>query len=82
MIQRDHVELRPEQVAIPPGHAWNRLPIVGAGLAGLEGRESRQLSQGEKASRATHVLSNAGTLAELDERVVELVDELEGTGGV
>jgi len=27
---RDHVALRPEQAAIPPGHAWNRLPVIGA----------------------------------------------------
>jgi hypothetical protein len=33
MIERDHVALRPEQVAIPPGHPWNRLPVVGAGAA-------------------------------------------------
>jgi hypothetical protein len=30
MIQRDHVSLRPEQVTIPPGHSWNRMPVVGA----------------------------------------------------
>ena len=33
--ERDHVELRPEQATIPPGHAWNRLPLVGAVLAVL-----------------------------------------------
>jgi hypothetical protein len=27
--ERDHVALRPEQVTIPPGHSWNRLPIIG-----------------------------------------------------
>lgn len=32
---RDHVELRPEQVAIPPGHSWNRFPAIGAGCAVL-----------------------------------------------
>jgi hypothetical protein len=32
---RDRVELRPEQVTIPPGHPWNRLPIVGVMCAGL-----------------------------------------------
>ena len=32
---RDSVELRPEQVTIPPGHAWNRLPIVGVVCAVL-----------------------------------------------
>ena len=31
--QRDHVALRPEQVTIPPGHSWNRLPIIGAASA-------------------------------------------------
>lgn len=30
---RDHIELRPEQVAIPPGHSWNRLPAIGGGCA-------------------------------------------------
>jgi hypothetical protein len=29
------VELRPEQVTIPPGHSWNRLPIVGVVCAVL-----------------------------------------------
>jgi len=32
---RDRVELRPEQVTIPPGHSWNRLPIVGVVCAVL-----------------------------------------------
>src|SRR5687768_6713666 len=33
--ERDHVELRAEQVTIPAGHAWNRIPVIGAGLAVL-----------------------------------------------
>jgi hypothetical protein len=33
--ERDHVALRPEQATIPPGHSWNRLPVVGAGCAVL-----------------------------------------------
>ena len=33
--ERDHVALRPEQATIPPGHSWNRLPVVGAGFAVL-----------------------------------------------
>jgi len=32
---RDRVALRPEQATIPPGHPWNRLPIVGAVCAVL-----------------------------------------------
>src|SRR5512144_1002434 len=31
--ERDHVALRPEQVTIPPGHPWNRMPVIGAGCA-------------------------------------------------
>ncbi|MBA3886996.1 MAG: quinol:cytochrome C oxidoreductase [Acidobacteria bacterium] len=34
--ERDHVALRPEQAAIPPGHSWNRLPVVG-GVGALLG---------------------------------------------
>src|SRR3989337_653314 len=34
---RDPVALRPEQVTIPPGHAWNRLPVIGVGCAVLGG---------------------------------------------
>jgi dephospho-CoA kinase len=66
-------------VVAPDGHREAR--AGGTGLAGLEGRETRQLSQEEKAARATHVLSNEGTLAELDRRVAELVGELEPIGG-
>ena len=31
--ERDRVSLRPEQATIPPGHPWNRLPLIGAGCA-------------------------------------------------
>ncbi len=33
--ERDHVALRPEQATIPPGHPWNRLPVIAAGVAVL-----------------------------------------------
>jgi hypothetical protein len=33
MIPDHEVVLRPEQVAIPHGHPWNRLPVIAAGLA-------------------------------------------------
>ena len=29
----DRAALRPEQATIPPGHTWNRLPVIGAGSA-------------------------------------------------
>ena len=31
--ERDHVELRPEQATIPPGHPWNRVPVIAAVFA-------------------------------------------------
>ena len=42
----------------------------------LEGRSGRQLSQEEKAARATHVLTNDGSLAELEEQVGRLMTTL------
>src|SRR6187401_19322 len=35
--ENDRVALRPEQTTIPPGHPWNRLPLVGAVCAVLGG---------------------------------------------
>ena len=40
----------------------------GRDLAALEGRSGRQLSQEEKAERATHVIVNDGSLAELESK--------------
>ena len=31
--ERDHVALRPEQATIPPGHSWNRIPLIGVVFA-------------------------------------------------
>jgi dephospho-CoA kinase len=53
----------------------------GRDLAALEGRSERQLSQAEKAERATHVINNDGTLAELEAQIAALIRELrEGQG--
>jgi hypothetical protein len=32
---RERVAVRPEEATIPPGHSWNRLPVIGAGAAVL-----------------------------------------------
>jgi dephospho-CoA kinase len=42
----------------------------------LEGRSGRQLSQDEKAARATHVITNDGSLAELEHEVARLLPAL------
>src|SRR5215471_14934623 len=34
MSERD-VALRPEQATIPPGHPWNRIPMIGGAIAVL-----------------------------------------------
>jgi dephospho-CoA kinase len=47
-----------------------------AGLRGtdlLEARSDRQLPQAEKAARAEHVITNDGSLEELERQIVELV---------
>ncbi len=31
--ERDRVALRPEQASIPPGHPWNRIPMIAGGVA-------------------------------------------------
>ena len=74
---RDRVALRLEQVTIPPGHPWNRLPIVGAGCAvlGAAGAEVVRVQGGDSG------LSWDDILAELAAReVMSLL--LEGGSGV
>ena len=33
--EHDHVTLRPEQATIPPGHSWNRIPLIAGVVAVL-----------------------------------------------
>jgi dephospho-CoA kinase len=54
--------------------------LAGGGLVGLGGRLGRQLSQDEKAARATHVVRNDGTLAELHAKIADLARELTENG--
>jgi dephospho-CoA kinase len=46
------------------------------GIAEFEGREARQLPQDEKASRATHVVRNDGTLEQLEAELARLWPKL------
>jgi dephospho-CoA kinase len=50
--------------------------IAGRDQATLASREARQLPQGEKARRATYVVVNDGSVAELRERLAEVLDQL------
>jgi dephospho-CoA kinase len=55
-----------------------RQRISARGVGELAARSGRQLSQAEKASRATHVVDNDGTLAELEARLADLLPSLRG----
>ncbi len=46
----------------------------------VEERETRHLHPSEKARRADHVISNDGTIAELEEKLSALIDSLSGSG--
>jgi dephospho-CoA kinase len=50
------------------------------GHQSLAARELRQLSQDEKARRATYVIENSGTLAELEQSVTRVVGLLTSAG--
>jgi dephospho-CoA kinase len=47
------------------------------GHESLDARSARQLSQAEKARRATHVVTNDGTVAQLEEKLSAILDMLE-----
>jgi dephospho-CoA kinase len=46
------------------------------GHAAVDERAARQLSQDEKAARATHVVRNSGTVAELEAQLARVLDAL------
>ena len=50
------------------------------GTGELEARSGRQLTQEEKAARATHVIVNDGTMADLERELTRLYPELAGAG--
>ena len=55
--------------------------LAARGDAGVEGRSGRQLSEAEKAERATWVVENDGTLADLERKLSELWPDLAAAGG-
>jgi dephospho-CoA kinase len=63
-------------VAVVAGEEERRRRVEDRGHLGMEGRTSRQLSEEEKASRADHVVTNDGTLADLEVKIEELLQKL------
>lgn len=63
-------------IAVTADDSVRRERAAARGTGELEARSGRQLSQEEKAARATHVVANDGSLAELEERLRDLYPEL------
>ena len=74
-------ELFDAVVAVVAADDVRRQREKGRDLTALEGRSGRQLSQEEKAERATHVIVNDGSLADLESKVAALVEELTANAG-
>jgi dephospho-CoA kinase len=72
-------------VAVVADETVRRGRAEARGQALVEERAARQLEQGEKASRADHVIRNDGTIGELERKLAELLDRLlgsrQGAGG-
>jgi dephospho-CoA kinase len=63
-------------IAVVADDELRALRIAGRDQAALAAREARQLPQEEKARRATYVVVNDGSVAELREQLAEVVDRL------
>jgi dephospho-CoA kinase len=65
-------------IAVIASEAIRRERAQARGHAGLEGRDSRQLPQAEKAQRAEFVVSNDGTVADLERHLSEILETIGG----
>jgi dephospho-CoA kinase len=63
-------------IAVVADDALRALRIAGRDQALLASREARQLPQREKARRATYVVVNDGTVAELRTRLADVLEQL------
>jgi dephospho-CoA kinase len=63
-------------LAVIASEEVRRARAEGRGHELVEEREARQLAQAEKASRATHVVQNDGSLADLERELSALVEKL------
>ena len=63
-------------IAVVADDALRALRIAGRDQAALASREARQLPQLEKARRATYVVVNDGTLAELRTHLADVLEQL------
>lgn len=71
---RDHVF--DATVAVVAGDEVRRVRAAARGHALVDEREARQLTQAEKAERADHVITNDGSIEDLERALSELVEKL------
>lgn len=67
-------------LAVIAGDPVRERRLAARGQGGLAGREERQLPQAEKAARADHVISNEGTLSELEHELSAAFEEVRRQG--
>jgi len=65
-------------VAVVSSDAVRRERAAARGHALVDEREARQLDQGEKASRAEHVIENDGSIGDLERGLSGLIEKLGG----
>jgi len=63
-------------LAVVAGEELRRARAEARGHVLVDERETRQLAQGEKASRAEHVIENEGTVGDLEQALSGLVEKL------
>lgn len=63
-------------IAVVADEAVRRERAVARGHRALDERAARQLSQEEKAARATYVVSNSGSIEELERTLADVLDRL------
>lgn len=68
-------------IAVVAADPVRELRAAERGTGELEGRSTRQLSQEEKSARATHVVRNDGTLADLEAELRDLYPRLAAATG-
>lgn len=81
LFEGSMAEMFDATIAVIAGDELRRVRAAERGTGELEGRDTRQLSQDEKADRATHVIRNEGSFAELESMVSELFPQLEAAAG-
>ena len=80
LFEGSMAEMFDSTIAISAGDAERERRAAARGTGELEARSGRQLTQEEKASRATHAVTNDGTIEDLRTELERLLPELRAAG--